>query len=157
MTTFPPTEPLVAPTRPTNPKEAVGVLKPPLSYVSQAVLAEVGLGMLEGGYKYGRHNYRAVGVRASIYFDATWRHIAAWWEGEDYDPDSKARLSHITKAICSLVVLRDAMIQDRCEDDRPPKSNINWQNLAEIVRQINEQYPDPKPYITEKGQMAGIR
>jgi hypothetical protein len=33
--------------------------------VSAPVLAEVGLGMLEGGHKYGRHNYRAIGVRAT--------------------------------------------------------------------------------------------
>lgn len=137
-------------TKPSNPKDSVGVLKAPLTYVSQAVLAEVGLGMLEGGLKYGRHNYRTVGVRASIYFDATWRHIAAWWEGEDNDPDSKAALSHITKAICSLTVLRDSMIQGNWVDDRPPKSKMNWAALHGCVRQLNEQFPNPVPPHTEK-------
>jgi hypothetical protein len=56
--------------------------------VSAPVLAEVGLGMLEGGHKYGRHNYRAIGVRTSIYYDAAMRHLTAWWEGEDIDAES---------------------------------------------------------------------
>ena len=94
----------------TNPKDAIGASKVPMSTVSCAVLAEVGVAMLEGACKYGRHNYRGVGVRASVYYDATQRHLMSWWEGEDLDPDSE--LSHITKAITSLVVLRDAMIQE---------------------------------------------
>ena len=106
--------------KPTNPKDLCGVRKAPMSTVSAAVLAEVGVAMLEGAAKYGRHNYRAVGVRASVYYDATMRHLMAWWEGEDVDPDSG--MSHITKAITSLVVLRDAMIQSKVEDDRAPSS-----------------------------------
>ena len=135
----------------TNPKDACGVLKAPLSYVSMPVMFEVGLGMLEGGHKYGRHNYRAIGVRASIYFDATMRHLASWWAGEDLDPDSKAALSHITKAIASLTVLRDAMIQDKWTDDRPPKSKVNWDALHLATKVLNEQYPNPVQSYTELG------
>lgn len=129
-------------TKPTNPKDAQGVKKFSLSYVSAPVLAEVGVGMTEGGYKYGRHNYRAIGVKSSIYYDATIRHLFQWWEGEDLDPDSG--LSHITKAICSLVVLRDAMIQNMLNDDRPPKSRPQWYNQPNTATQaLNEKYPDP--------------
>jgi len=80
---------------------------------------EVGVAMFEGALKYGRHNYRGVGVRASVYFDATNRHLEDWWEGQDLDPGSG--LSHITKAIASLYVMRDAMIMGKFEDDRPPR------------------------------------
>src|SRR5439155_17031300 len=52
--------------KPSNPKDAVGVAKPPSSTASQAVSAEVGLAMIEGARKYGRHNYRVIGVRSSI-------------------------------------------------------------------------------------------
>lgn len=103
--------------KPSNPKDVVGIRKAPMSCVSALVLAEVGVAMLEGAAKYGRHNYRAVGVRSSVYYDATRRHLDAWWEGQDLDPDSS--MSHITKAITSLVVLRDAMLQGKLEDDRP--------------------------------------
>lgn len=92
-----------------NPKDALGCKKPPLSAVPMPVIFEIGTAMLEGACKYARHNYRAVGIRASVYFDALMRHMCAWWEGEDDDPDSG--ISHVTKALACLVVLRDAMIQ----------------------------------------------
>lgn len=139
--------------KPTNPKDACGVLKSPLSYVSLPVLFEVGLGMLEGGYKYGRHNYRTIGVRASIYFDATMRHLSSWWEGEDFDPDSRAKIHHLSKAIASLTVMRDAIINDMWEDDRPPRPPAGWMEAFNAeVKKLNEQYPNPKPPHTEKGR-----
>lgn len=103
-----------------NPKDIVGSLKWSLSVVPMTVIIETALAMLEGALKYGRHNYRGAPVKASIYYDAAHRHIISWWEGEDTDPDSE--LSHITKAIASLVVLRDAMIQETWIDDRPPRT-----------------------------------
>lgn len=103
-----------------NPKDSIGIRKAPLSCVPATVLLELGVAMQEGAHKYRRHNYRAIGVRASVYYDATMRHLFSWWEGEDIDPDSG--LSHVTKAIASLTVLRDAMIQSKFHDDRPPAS-----------------------------------
>jgi len=134
----------------TNPKDAVGIKKVPASVLPRNVIADVALGMMEGARKYGRHNYRAIGVRASVYFDATNRHLDAWWEGEDIDPDSG--LSHITKAISSLVVLRDAMMNEKMTDDRPPKPlNQNWLKEANNkAEQIINKYPNPvKDYINE--------
>ena len=111
-------------TKPSNPKDAVGSKKVSMSVLPANVLMEVALGLQEGALKYGRHNYRAVGVRASVYYDATLRHLMAFWEGEDIDPDSQ--LSHVTKAISSLIVLRDSMLRENWTDDRPPKSSENW-------------------------------
>lgn len=127
-----------------NPKDAVGVRKAPLSVVPMGVVAEIGIGMLEGASKYGRHNYRGVGVRASVYFDATMRHLISWWEGEDIDPDSG--MSHIAKALCSLAVLRDAQMQQMCEDDRPPRSEPFYPRLNEAAAQIIDKNADKKPY-----------
>ena len=100
--------------------------------------------MLEGALKYGRHNYRGVGVRASVYYDATIRHLFSWWEGEDIDPDSQ--LSHVTKATCSLVVLRDAMIQDKCEDDRPPRSPEFYELLNRKAALLVSRFADYEPH-----------
>lgn len=130
--------------KPTNPKDTVGIKKAPLSTVSAPVMAEVGVAMMEGALKYGRHNYRGVGVRASVYYDATMRHMFSWWEGEDVDPDSG--MSHITKAIASLTVLRDAMIQGKCEDDRPPCSPSFYKELNEKAEKLLERYGDAKPH-----------
>lgn len=127
----------------TNPKDAIGISKAPMSTVSAAVLAEVGVAMLEGASKYGRHNYRAAGVRSSVYYDATMRHLMAWWEGEDTDPDSG--MSHITKAITSLVVLRDAMIQGMCTDDRPPRSAEFYARLNTLAAEVLARHADKSP------------
>jgi hypothetical protein len=136
-------------TKPTNPKDSVGIRKPPQSTIPQNVMAEVGVAMLEGALKYGRHNYRVLGVMASVYYDATRRHIDSWWEGEDIDPDSK--LSHITKAIASLVVMRDAMMNEKLNDDRPPKSCVvkNRERLTDIVNELLDKYPNPKDAFVE--------
>jgi len=129
--------------KPTNPKDMMGVMKAPMSTVSAPVMAEVGVAMLEGALKYGRHNYRAVGVRASVYYDATMRHLMDWWEGQDIDPDSG--MSHITKAITSLVVLRDSMIQGNWSDDRPPHSPEFYAELNQKVAALREKYSDRSP------------
>ena len=127
----------------TNPKDAIGISKAPMSTVSAAVLMEVGVAMLEGASKYGRHNYRAAGVRASVYYDALMRHAMAWWEGEDLDPDSG--MSHITKAIATLVVLRDAMIQDKFTDDRPPRSAPFLPGLNDKAAALLAKHADKNP------------
>lgn len=133
----------------TNPKDAVGVKKVPMSTVPAPVLMEVGLAMLEGARKYGRHNYRAAGVRASVYYDACMRHMMDWWEGEDIDPDSG--LSHITKAIATLTVLRDSMIRQNWDDDRPPRVKSGWlKDLNTKAGQIIDKYPDAKDAYTNK-------
>lgn len=120
-----------------NPKDVLGIRKVPRSVIPVAVLWELGspadipapviwelaVAMFEGALKYARHNYRAVGVRASVYYDALNRHVDAWWDGQDIDPDSG--LHHITKAIATLFVLRDSMIRGNWVDDRAPRS-INF-------------------------------
>lgn len=131
--------------KPTNPKDAIGVDKAPLSCVPLGVVAELGIAMMEGACKYGKANYRGTGVRASVYFDATIRHLFSWHEGEDYDPDSAAKLHHVTKAIASLTVLRDAMIQGMCEDDRPPRSASFYARLNDDAKAIRAQYADKSP------------
>lgn len=133
-----------------NPKDAVGIRKVPFSTVPAQIVAEIGLGMLEGARKYGRHNYRIAGVRGSTYYDAAMRHLTSWYEGEDIDPESG--LNHIVKALSSLTVLRDAMNNDKLSDDRPPKNkNQNWvRDLNKKAGEIIDKYPDSLPPYTEK-------
>ena len=61
-------------------------------------------------------------MRASVYYDAAIGHLTSWWEGEDLDRESN--LTHIAHAISGLLVLRDAMLQDKFIDDRPIKSQV---------------------------------
>jgi hypothetical protein len=137
-------------TKLTNPKDIVGVRKAPMSTVPANVLAEIGVAMLEGSVKYGRHNYRVAGIRSSVYYDGLMRHMMAWWEGEDIDPDSG--MNHITKALSCLVVLRDAQMQGMCTDDRPPKSKKFYETLHKKSELIIDKYADKNPkHYTELG------
>lgn len=145
----------VAGAKPTNPKDSFGIRKVPMSVVPCGVLAEIGVGMYEGTGKYGRHNYRAMGVQASVYYDATMRHIMSWWEGEDIDPDSG--LSHVTKAICSLVVLRDAMMQGMVTDDRPPRSEPFYERLNAAAAAIVDKHADKKPHHYTQADPVAVK
>lgn len=137
--------PLGGDVKQTNPKDMVGTRKAGTSCIPQAVIAELGVALLEGACKYGRYNWRVAGVRASVYIDALQRHIFdQWWdEGEDIDMDSQ--LSHLTKGIATLVVLRDAMIQGMLVDDRPPKSKPFIKNLNQSAAEMVDRHADKNP------------
>ena len=131
-----------------NPKDAMGVKKVSVHVVPMQVVGEVALAFTEGGRKYGSHNYRDVGVRASTYVNAVWRHVfLQWWEGEDIDKDSG--LNHITKAIASLFVLRDSMMMGNWVDDRPINSEQMCKEFNEKAAEIIEKYPDCAEPFTE--------
>lgn len=138
-----------ASTKHTNPKDACGSRKVQISTIPETVLVMIAAGMTEGARKYGRHNYRVKGVRASVYYDAAMRHLLAWYGGENMDKDSG--LPHVAKAITSLCVLLDAMLCAKWVDDRPPKSNIG--RLIELMNlkteALIEKYPEPKVPYTE--------
>ncbi len=137
-------------TKDTNPKDAVGIRKVFFSVIPWGVIWDLGLALLEGARKYGRHNWRVAGVRASVYVDACERHLTDWWEGTDLDKDSG--LSHITKAIATLVVLRDSMMIGNWIDDRPPPLPAGLlDEMNAKASAIIDKYPDPKPaFLKEK-------
>lgn len=123
-------------------------------------MIEVGIGLAEGGWNYGAHNWRSSEIVASVYYDATRRHLDAWWEGEDIDP--KSGLNHVTKAITSLVVLRDSMMQaeygarqDLYKDDRPPKSAVTMEHMTSLYQSVMARVklinPESKAPFTEVG------
>ncbi|RWR09695.1 dATP/dGTP diphosphohydrolase domain-containing protein [Paenirhodobacter populi] len=112
--------PAPLPCHPADPKQSAGAAKVPMAALPMAVVAELAVAHGEGAAKYGRHNWRKGEVLASTYYAATLRHLTAWFEGEDIDPDSG--LSHLVKAMASLAVLRDAQIHGTALDDRPAPS-----------------------------------
>lgn len=137
-------------TKQSNPKDAVGIKKVPFSTVSARVVAELGLAMMEGALKYSRHNYRKAGVRASVYYDAAFRHLTAWWEGQDIDPDSG--LSHLTKAMGCLHVIRDSQLMQNWVDDRPPRHPDHETWIADLnarAKALLAKYPEPPEACTE--------
>ncbi len=121
-----------------DPKLLLSKKKVSFASLPMNVISEVAVGMTEGAMKYGAYNFRETPIKYSTYFDSTLRHLLTWWEGQDMDPDSG--LNHITKAITSLIVLRDGMMHDG-KDDRPPKTEfIDFVNIKhnELLTRLNK-------------------
>jgi Domain of unknown function (DUF5664) len=102
--------------KPTNPKDAIGSGKLPLHLWPTTATIMGCLGFLNGALKYGRANWRASGVRASIYVDAAKRHLDAWFEGEECDPDDG--VPHLAAALASIAIIVDARAAGKLNDDR---------------------------------------
>lgn len=126
-----------------NPKDIVGYLKAPYSYVSPQVVAHIALGMCEGDAKYGAYNFRVTPIDNMEYASAAMRHIGEYIEGRDFDKDSKAKLHSIAKALSTLTVLYDSILNDMVIDTRPPAArNERWlEDVNEQVKVIHEAYP----------------
>lgn len=137
-------------TKDTNPKDAVGIKKVPTWFIPTCPQMELGLAMMEGARKYGAFNWRVDGVRGSVYYDAAMRHLNAWKEGQDTDPDSG--LPHLMKAAACLFILRDSIIMQNWTDDRPPtypQRSLPMNYLNGAAGKIIEKYPDCKEPFTE--------
>jgi len=116
----------------TNPKEGNGNKKVGLHVIPPSILLQTALALTEGEIRYSGYNWRSTPVRAGTYYDSTLRHLMSWFEGQDNDPDSN--LPHIIKAIAGLIVLADAIQQERFIDDRPKKHiDPDWMNKMNIA------------------------
>lgn len=73
------------------------------------------LGM--GAAKYGDRNWEH-GIKFSRVYAAMLRHLFAWWNGEDLDPESG--LSHLDHVLCNAAFLRTYVQREQVAyDDRP--------------------------------------
>jgi hypothetical protein len=133
------------PSNPTNPKDIVGSDKLPLHLWPETATALGCLALLDGALKYGRANFRAVGVRSSIYADAAKRHINFWFEGEDADPDSG--LCHLAHALACLAIIVDARAADKLNDDRQIAGGYRKlvNELTPHVKRLKELHKDRTP------------
>lgn len=103
----------------TNPKDLIGVDKVPLHLVPSALKLHVAMAMKNGAEKYGPYNWREKSVRSSIYVGAAFRHLEAWFDGEEFAEDSGVH--HLAHAAACLGILLDAMEVGNLIDDRPTK------------------------------------
>jgi hypothetical protein len=129
----------------TNPKDAIGSDKLPLHLWPETATLMGTLGCLDGALKYGRNNWRETGVRASIYIDAVKRHINAYGEGEDLDPDSG--VPHLAHALACLAIIVDAGAAGNLTDDRnyPGGYRQFVDDLTPHVKRLKEKHADKTP------------
>ena len=100
-----------------NPKDRIGLRKPPLHLIPPAAEVLESAVMALGAKKYGAFNWRSANVKASIYVAAARRHLLQWFDGEDDDPESG--VSHLAHARACLGILLDAIATQHVVDDRP--------------------------------------
>lgn len=124
----------------TNPKDQVGSNKLPLHLWPAAATALGSVGMLNGLLKYGRANFREAGIRPTIYLDAAQRHLSAWLEGEELDPDDG--VPHLGAALACIGIIVDARVAGAFVDDR----NFNGGNYREFVNNLTSLVPALKEH-----------
>ncbi len=99
-----------------DPKGEAGAKKTPLGLIPPSAMEEVAWVHKFGADRYGAWNWRETGVCASTYVNAILRHLNAWRDGEDLDPESGR--SHIAHIATSCNILLDAAACGTLEDDR---------------------------------------
>lgn len=86
-----------------------------LDLVPTHPVKEVARVLMHGAAKYGDHNWRG-GIAYSRLYAATLRHLTAFWEGEDIDPESG--LHHLAHAACEIFFLIEMVTRRPELDDR---------------------------------------
>ena len=76
--------------------------------------------LTDGVEVYGERNWEK-GMKWSRPYAALLRHVCAWWQGEDTDPDSGR--PHLWHALCCISFLVAYERRDVGVDDRPGKDN----------------------------------
>jgi hypothetical protein len=89
--------------------------KAPISLINRRAIEEEAQVMAFGARKYAAHNWRK-GIAASRLLDAALRHIFAYADGEDNDPETG--LSHLAHARCCLAFQIDLQHTHPELDDR---------------------------------------
>lgn len=127
-----------------NPKDAVGSTKVPLHLWPVTATALGSIALLNGMLKYGRGNWREIGVRASTYIDACQRHLTAWFEGEANDEEG---VPHLASALACLAILVDAEAAGKLKDDRnyPGGYRETIEKLTPLVSEIRQRHADKSP------------
>jgi hypothetical protein len=140
-----PLQPVAAGSKATNPKDLIGSDKLPLHLWPTTATAMGCIGMLNGMLKYGRTNFRVAGVRATIYIDAALRHLGAWLEGEECDPDDG--VPHLAAALSCLAILVDARAAGKLNDDRMVAGGYRKlvDALTPHVKRLKEHHKDRDP------------
>lgn len=123
-----------------NPKQDIGAKKAPLELVPPALLIAASQALANGADKYGAYNYRAAGVKASIYYAAALRHLSAWWDGEEIAADSG--VPHLAHAVACLAILLDTESIGRMVDDRPPAGAA-----SELLTKLDRSTPTVAPAV----------
>lgn len=100
-------------------------LIPPSTYES------IGAVLTFGAKKYADRNWEK-GIKWSRCYGAAMRHLAAWWGGENLDPETK--FSHLWHAQCCLSFLVEYLRTHPELDDRPRPPENRKETYLDMAR-----------------------
>lgn len=96
--------------------------KPDVSLVPASLVLGIAEAMTFGATKYGRDNWRGGFVWSRVY-SAVQRHLLAWSQGEDNDPESG--LPHLFHAGAGIAFLIEYARTGTGVDDRPTARKVD--------------------------------
>lgn len=151
-----------------NPKEEAGRKKVPMHLLPPEALRLAALVHQHGADKYTAFNWRHAGINATTYIGAIMRHLTAWADGEDNDPETG--LSHIAHIVAGCNIVMDAHSLGMMNDDRskkPTPEEAAERMSRSVLREVTPGKPIPvalttkempnTDYVTvEKEQVRGV-
>ena len=106
-----------------DPKQAAGNKKISLQLIPPAANESCAIALRTGADKYGEWNWRySESIEVMTYLGAIRRHLDAFLEGEDIDPESNT--SHLGHIMAGCAILLDAEKHNKIEDNRPGNKKI---------------------------------
>jgi len=134
----------------TDPKQAAGSKKTPLGLIPAPAMEEIANVLKLGASKYGEYNWRKTVVSTNTYVHAILRHLNAWRDGEDLDPESaRSHIAHIAAGCC---ILLDAKACNTLHDNRHKKPEEQDSMAASHEHQV-----EARPSENEMECMCGRR
>lgn len=106
--------------------------KPRTDLLPSSALVEVAKVLAHGSDKYGPWNW-AKGLAWSRVYGAALRHLFAWVEGEDKDPETG--LSHLAHVGCCVLFLLQYTLKEKGQDDRH-----KWDHEDEDFEQVRRMF-----------------
>lgn len=104
-----------------DPKQAFGAQKPPVHLVPPILMIAAARAIAEGAVKYGAFNWRkSEPLKMTTYLSGMLRHLMAFLDGEEIDPESSTGKTHLEGLAASLAILLDARALGNLVDDRAP-------------------------------------
>lgn len=118
-----------------NPKDSLGIKKVSITKLPMVGLMHGAHAMMYGASKYGPYNWRGNAVIASIYVDATLRHLAAWFDSRE-EVASDSGVHHLGHVLANMAILLDAAATGNLIDDRPEggKAAVVLENLNAQIK-----------------------
>ena len=121
--------------------------KPDLTLIPKVALDRCAEAFMVGQAKYGRYNY-CNGIEASRQAAAATRHLAAWFEGEEFDEADGQHHLGAAMACCAMILREQelgTLIDDRYTVSAPPVRKQPPQQKArpEPVQHFEPEVPTP--------------